>query len=83
MTKRPAITGKLALFQRYRATVKRWATLKRITLGAATTPSAGTVITSARFRNRVRKGWRLRLFLPQAQAGACYLAAPSNTLRIR
>jgi len=83
LTAAQAFTGKLALFQRYRPTVKRWATLKRITLGAATTPSAGTVITSARFRNRVRKGWRLRLFLPQAQAGACYLAAPSNTLRIR
>jgi plastocyanin len=83
LTAAQAFTGKLALFQRYRPTLKRWATLKRITLGAAATPSAGTVVTSARFRNRVRKGWRLRLFLPQAQAGACYLAAPSNTLRIR
>jgi plastocyanin len=83
LTAAQAFTGKLVLFQRYRPTVKRWATLKRVTFGAAATPSAGTVVTSARFRSRVRKGWRLRLFLPQAQAGACYLAVPSNTLRIR
>jgi plastocyanin len=83
LTAAQAFTGKFVLFQRYRPLVKRWATLKRVTLGAAATPSAGTVVTSARFRSRVRKGWRLRLFLPQAQAGACYLAAPSNTLRIR
>jgi plastocyanin len=83
LTAAQAFTGKLVLFQRYRPLLKRWATLKRVTLGPAATPSAGTVVTSARFRNRVRKGWRLRLFLPQAQAGACYLATPSNTLRIR
>jgi plastocyanin len=76
-------TGKLVLFQRYRPVVRRWVTLKRVTLGAATTPTAGTVVTSARFRSRVRIGWRVRVLLPQAQAGACYLAAPSNTLRIR
>jgi hypothetical protein len=44
---------------------------------------AGTVVTPASFRSRVRRGWRLRAFLPQAQAGTCYAAAPSNTLRVR
>jgi plastocyanin len=83
LTSAQAFTGKFVLFQRYRPAAKRWATIKRVTLGAATTPSAGRVVTSKRFSNRVRKGWRLRLFLPQGQAGACYLAAPSNTLRIR
>jgi plastocyanin len=83
LTAAQAFTGKFVLFQRYRPALRRWTTIKRATLGAATTPSAGTVVTSARFRSRVRKGWRLRLFLPQTQAGACYLAAPSNALRIR
>ena len=78
-----AFTGKLVFLQRYRAAVRRWATLKRVALGAATTPTAGTVVTSAKFRNRVRRGWRLRVLLPQAQAGTCYVAAPSNTLRVR
>jgi plastocyanin len=83
VTAAQAFTGKILVFQRYRATVRRWATIKRVTLGAATTPTAGTFVTSARFRSRVRRGWRLRVLLPQPQAGACYLAAASNTLRIR
>lgn len=78
-----AFTGKVLAFQRYRPALRRWATLKRVTLGAATTPTAGTFVTSARFRARVRSGQRLRVLLPQGQAGTCYLAAPSNVLRVR
>lgn len=78
-----SFAGKAILLQRYRPAMRRWATLKRVALGAATTPTAGTFVTSARFRARIRRGWRLRVFLPQAQAGTCYLAAPSNTLRVR
>lgn len=83
VTAAQSFTGKTILFQRYRPAVRRWATLKRVRLGAATTATAGTVVTPARFRARIRRGWRLRVFLPQTQAGACYLAAPSNTLRVR
>jgi plastocyanin len=83
VTAAQSFTGKTILFQRFRPVVRRWATLKRVRLGASTTPSPGTVVTPARFRARVRVGWRLRVFLPQTQAGACYLAAPSNTLRVR
>jgi plastocyanin len=83
VTAAQAFTGKVVLFQRYRPALRRWGTLKRVTLGATTTPTAGTVVTTAKFRNRVRRGWRLRVLLPQAQAGACYLAATSNTLRVR
>jgi plastocyanin len=83
LTAAQAFTGKTVFFQRYRAAVKRWATLKRVVLGAAKTPTAGTVVTSARFRNRVRRGWRLRVLLTQPQAGTCYVAGSSNTLRIR
>jgi hypothetical protein len=54
-----------------------------VTLRASTTPTAGTFVTPANFRSRIRRGWRLRVLLPQAQAGTCYLAAPSNTLRVR
>lgn len=83
VTAAQAFTGKLVTFQRYRAVVRRWVTVKRATLRSATTPSAGTMVTSTRFRARVRRGWRVRVFLPQSQAGTCYRAAPSNTLRIR
>jgi plastocyanin len=78
-----ALTGKTLVFQRYRAATRRWATVKRVTLGPATTPSPGTFVASTRFRSAVRRGWRVRVLLPQAQAGACYLAGTSNTLRIR
>lgn len=83
VTAAQAFTGKVLAFQRYRPALRRWATLKRVTLGAATTPTAGTFVTSARFRSRVRRGQRLRVLLPQGQAGTCYLAAPSNVLRVR
>jgi plastocyanin len=83
ITAAQAFTGKVLAFQRYRPTLRRWVTLKRVTLGAATTPTAGTYVTSARFRARVRAGQRLRVLLPQGQAGTCYLAAPSNVLRVR
>ena len=75
--------GKFVFFQRYRPTVRRWATLKRVKLAAVKPPVAGAVVTSASFRSRVRKGWRLRVMLPQAQTGTCYVSAASNTLRIR
>jgi plastocyanin len=83
LTAAQSFTGRTILLQRYRAAVRRWATLKRVRLGPSTTPTAGTFVTTARFRTRNRRGWRLRVLLPQAQAGACYLAAPSNTLRVR
>jgi plastocyanin len=78
-----AFTGKVVFFQRYRAGVRRWVTLKRVRLGAAKPPVAGTIVTSASFRSRVRRGWRLRVLLPQPQAGTCYVSVASNTLRIR
>jgi len=83
ITAAQSFTGKTIMFQRYRPAVRRWATLKQVTLGASTTPTAGTFVTPANFRSRIRLGWRLRVLLPQAQAGTCYLAAPSNTLRVR
>jgi plastocyanin len=83
VTAAEAFTGKVLSFQRYRPILGRWRTVKRVVLGSAATQTAGTVLTSTRFRARVRPGWRLRTFLPQAQAGTCYLAAASNVLRIR
>jgi plastocyanin len=83
VTAAQSFTGKTILFQRYRPAVRRWATLKRVRLGVSTTPSTGTFVTPSRFRARIRRGWRLRVLLPQSQAGTCYLAAPSNTLRVR
>lgn len=83
VTAAQAFTGKLVFLQRYRAATKRWATVKRVKLGAAKAPAAGTMVTTASFRSRVRRGWRVRALLTQAQAGTCYAPGASNTLRIR
>ena len=83
VTAAQSFTGKTILFQRYRPVLRRWVTLKRVRLGASTTPAAGTFVTPANFRARIRVGWRLRVFLPQLQAGTCYVAGPSNTLTVR
>jgi hypothetical protein len=83
VTAAQSFTGKTILFQRYRPVLRRWVTLRRVRLGASTMPEAGTFVTPANFRARIRVGWRLRVFLPQLQAGTCYLAGPSNTLTVR
>jgi plastocyanin len=83
ITAKQSFAGKTIMFQRYRPALRRWVTVKRVRLGTATTLSAGTFVTPANFRARIRRGWRLRVFLPKTQAGICYLAAPSNTLRVR
>ena len=83
VTAAQSFTRKTIVLQRYRAVLRRWATLRRVTLSGSTTPTAGTFVTTAKFRSQIRRGWRLRVLLPQGQAGTCYLAAPSNTLRVR
>jgi hypothetical protein len=42
---------------------------------------APTVITSAKFRSRIKARLRVRVILTQAQVGSCYLAGRSNTIR--
>lgn len=73
--------GKFVVFQRYNRARARWVTIRRVVLRTQATPTAGTVVSSARFRTRVARGTRLRALLPQSQAGACYAAAASNVVR--
>jgi plastocyanin len=76
-----SFAGKYATFQRYRRATRRWVRVKRVLLRANSTGVAPTVITSARFRSRLKAGSRVRVVLPKAQVGACYLAGRSNTVR--
>ena len=76
-----SFAGKSATFQRYRSTLKRWVTVKRVLLKANTTGVAPTVISSAKFRSSLRAKLRVRVVLGQAQVGTCYLAGRSNTIR--
>jgi plastocyanin len=76
-----SFAGKYASFQRYRLALKRWVTVKRVLLRANATGVAPTVITSAKFRSRIKAGLRVRVVLGQTQVGSCYLAGRSNTIR--
>ena len=76
-----SFVGKVATFQRYRATLKRWVKVKRVTLKTSKAGTAPTVITSAKFRSRVRTRLRVRITLGPKQVGSCYLAGRSNAIR--
>ena len=76
-----SFAGKLATFQRYRSTTKRWVKVKRMLLKANTSGVAPTVVTSAKFRSSIRARLRVRVTLGSKQVGLCYAAGHSNTIR--
>jgi len=76
-----SFAGKVATFQRYRSTTKRWVKVKRVLLKANTTGVAPTVVTSAKFRSSIRARLRVRVTLGSKQVGPCYAAGQSNTIR--
>jgi plastocyanin len=76
-----SFAGKIATFQRYNKTKKRWVKVKRVVLQADTTGVAPTVVTSARFRSGIKARQRVRVTLGARQVGSCYLAGRSNTIR--
>lgn len=58
----------------------RWLMVKRFALQRQ--QSTGVASTTATVRAKLRKGTLLRVVLPKAQAGRCYLAGYSNTLKV-
>jgi plastocyanin len=76
-----SFAGKVATFQRYKKSTKKWVKVRRVLLQANTTGVAPTVITSAAFRSGLKAGVRVRVTLGQKQVGTCYRAARSNTIR--
>jgi len=77
-----SFAGKFVSFQRFRASVKHWRGVKRVLLRANSTGVAPTVVTTAKFRSSLKRV-RVRVVLTQKQAGACYLAGTSNSVRSR
>jgi hypothetical protein len=76
------LTGKFVLFQRYKKRRKQWKQVKRLPLGAAvpgTTRPA--IVSSVAFRAKLPRGTRVRVAISTAQAGPCYAAATSKSLR--
>jgi plastocyanin len=76
-----SFVGKVATFQRFRATLHRWVKVKRVTLKKSTAGTAPTVITSAKFRSRIRTRLRVRISLGPKQVAPCYATGRSNTIR--
>jgi plastocyanin len=76
-----SFAGRYATFQRYRVALRRWVRVKRVLLRANATGVSPTVVTSARFRSRIKAGLRVRVVLGQTQVGSCYLVGRSNTIR--
>jgi len=76
-----SLAGKYTGLQRYNGTTRRWVAVKLIQLKAGTGTAAPTVTSAASFRATVKTGLRIRVVLSQAQAGTCYAAGTSNTIK--
>lgn len=72
--------GKVVSLQRFVPSSRRWVRVRFVVLRVITTGSP-TIVSGATTRTRVRTGTRVRAVLGQGQAGACYVAASSNTVR--
>jgi plastocyanin len=81
VTAAQSFAGKYVVLQRYVRSTRKWKNVKRVTLRTARAGTAPTMITSAGFRARLARGTRLRLQLPQAQAGTCYAQGLSAAIR--
>jgi plastocyanin len=81
VTATQSFVGKYVVLQRYNAARRRWLTLKRVVLRTAGAPVGGAITSRAGVTSRVPRRTRLRLVLPQPQAGTCYAAGQSATVR--
>jgi hypothetical protein len=75
-----SFAGRVAAFQRYNRLRRTWVTVRRVILRPGTGAVSPTVISSATFSARLRRGLRVRVVLAQAQVGGCYLAGRSNVI---
>lgn len=81
VTAASSLAGKYVVLQRYASSTRRWVTVKRVVLRTAGPPVAGAITTRAGFTSRLRRGTRMRLVLPQSQAGTCHTASQSGLVR--
>ena len=75
-----SFAGKVGTLQRYNTALARWVNVKRVLLRANSTGIAPTVISTASFRSTIPSRLKVRVVLPQLQAGGCYLPGRSNTI---
>jgi len=63
-----------------RAAGSKWVVVKKFTLKRGQGPGAAS--STATVRAKLKKGTLIRAVLPKAQAGKCYLAGFTNTLKV-
>jgi plastocyanin len=79
-----SFVGHAVVFQRFSAASARWVTVRTVILRTAipsSLPLPGTMVSSTTFKLKIKSRLRVRAVLPPGQAGACYLAAASSTIR--
>ncbi len=79
-----SFVGKAVVFQRWIAPRHRWTRVKTVFLGsrnATSTPLAGSTVSGVTFGAKVPRGRSVRALVPSGQAGPCYIAAKSPTIR--
>ncbi|HEY7148151.1 MAG TPA: cupredoxin domain-containing protein [Gaiellaceae bacterium] len=82
VTAAQSFMGKHVLLQRYVRKKRSWKTLKAVLLAKARNSAAPTLVSATGvFRVSQPRGMRLRVVLPQDQAGACYAPGASRAVR--
>jgi plastocyanin len=84
VTAAQSFVGKAVVFQRWVARKHRWTNVKTVFLGsrtAASAPLAGSTVSAVTFGVRIPRGLRVRALLSSGQAGPCYIATKSATIR--
>jgi len=79
-----SFVGKAVVFQRWIQKTHRWQRVKTVVLRsrhAVSTPLAGSTVSSVTFGVRLKSRLRVRAVLTSAQAGPCYIAASSASIR--
>ena len=76
-----ALTGKRLVVQRYVKSKRTWKAVKQVTLNKSQPGTPPAVRTSVAFSLRVRRGTKVRVLLPAAQAATCYAAARSAAVK--
>jgi len=79
-----SFAGRFVLFQRYSSTQLRWIRVRSVVLvagGTLATPINPTLVSKGVFRSKLKARLRVRALLTQAQAGGCYVASASATIR--
>jgi plastocyanin len=84
VTAAQSFVGKAVVLQRWIARKHHWSNVKTAFLGsrnAASAPLPGSTVSAVTFGARIPRGLRVRALLSSGQAGPCYIAAKSATIR--